>query len=63
MCGIGPPPGKTLASIKEYVPPVSSLDARIVFISPTIAMCFPLFGSRILFFCYPIKIFTTLLRI
>jgi hypothetical protein len=29
MCGAGPPPGKTLAWIRLYVPPVSSFDAKI----------------------------------
>src|SRR6266581_3734316 len=52
MCGGGPPPGKTLASIKLYVPPVSSFDATIVLMSPTIAMCFPLLGSTIFTFLF-----------
>ena len=38
MCGAGPPPGKTFASIKLYVLPVSSFDATIVLMSPATAI-------------------------
>jgi hypothetical protein len=42
MCGIAPPPGKTLASIKLYVPPVSSLIQQLFFINPFSKLSFPL---------------------